>query len=246
MRFRKQGFTLAELLIVVAVIGVLTAIAIPVFSALREKGRESTDAANIRSQYAHILSTASTVGGDVNTDGANKITLKQGEDGWQNETIRDSLAELAAIDGAPAQGGSAWVSFEYSTETVTIHYDGGSGGSGGGESGGSGGGSGTMVAPGTEVALSGGSFTGVSAGAHTLRINSPVATTIYIDVVVHAGGGNSGAHSAEKQRIPITLEPGEHDYGITLDKKGSLGIAFESEISQSDADALVGSIQMIS
>ena len=50
----KKGFTLAELLIVVAIIAVLTAIAIPVFGAQLEKARDSTDQANIRSAYAEL------------------------------------------------------------------------------------------------------------------------------------------------------------------------------------------------
>ena len=48
----KKGFTLAELLIVVAIIAVLVAIAIPVFSAQLEKSRDATTVANIRSAYA--------------------------------------------------------------------------------------------------------------------------------------------------------------------------------------------------
>ena len=51
----KKGFTLAELLIVVAIIAVLVAIAIPVFTNQLEKSREATDAANIRSAYAESL-----------------------------------------------------------------------------------------------------------------------------------------------------------------------------------------------
>ena len=48
----KKGFTLAELLIVVAIIAVLVAIAIPIFTTQLEKAREATDMANIRSAYA--------------------------------------------------------------------------------------------------------------------------------------------------------------------------------------------------
>ena len=46
-RNNKKGFTLAELLIVVAIIAVLVAIAIPIFTSQLEKSRESTDLANI-------------------------------------------------------------------------------------------------------------------------------------------------------------------------------------------------------
>ena len=53
---REKGFTMAELLIVVAIVAVLVAIAIPVFSAQLEKSREATDAANIRSAEAQLVS----------------------------------------------------------------------------------------------------------------------------------------------------------------------------------------------
>ena len=51
-KMNKKGFTLAELLIVVAIIAVLVAIAIPVFTAQLEKSRQATTLANLRSGYA--------------------------------------------------------------------------------------------------------------------------------------------------------------------------------------------------
>ena len=54
----KAGFTLAELLIVVAIIAVLVAIAIPVFTTRLEASRETTDIANLRSAYASAQVTA--------------------------------------------------------------------------------------------------------------------------------------------------------------------------------------------
>lgn len=49
---QNNGFTLAELLIVVAIIGVLVAISIPIFTAQLEKARDATSVANLRSAYA--------------------------------------------------------------------------------------------------------------------------------------------------------------------------------------------------
>ena len=46
---RDDGFTLAELLIVVAIIGVLVAISIPIFSSQLEKSRRAVDISNARS-----------------------------------------------------------------------------------------------------------------------------------------------------------------------------------------------------
>ena len=48
----RKGFTLAELLIVVAIIAVLVAISIPIFRNQQEKSRESVDLANLRNAYA--------------------------------------------------------------------------------------------------------------------------------------------------------------------------------------------------
>ncbi len=58
MKKNNKGFTLAELLIVVAIIAVLVAISIPVFTAQLEKAREATDAANLRSAYAEAMAAA--------------------------------------------------------------------------------------------------------------------------------------------------------------------------------------------
>lgn len=51
-KLNKKGFTLAELLIVVAIIGVLVAISIPIFTGQLEKAREGVDESNLRSLYA--------------------------------------------------------------------------------------------------------------------------------------------------------------------------------------------------
>jgi len=53
--FKKYGFTLAELLIVVAIIGVLVAISIPIFSNQLRKARLATNQANARAAYAQAM-----------------------------------------------------------------------------------------------------------------------------------------------------------------------------------------------
>ena len=65
-RNNKKGFTLAELLIVVAIIAVLVAIAIPIFTSQLEKSRDSVSISNIRASYAEASATYLTAnGGDV-------------------------------------------------------------------------------------------------------------------------------------------------------------------------------------
>lgn len=51
----KKGFTLMEMLIVVAIIGILIAIAIPTFSNALTKARIAADEANLRSYYSQCI-----------------------------------------------------------------------------------------------------------------------------------------------------------------------------------------------
>ena len=56
MKENKKGFTLAELLIVVAIIAVLVAISIPIFTSQLEKSRDAVTLSNIRAAYAEASS----------------------------------------------------------------------------------------------------------------------------------------------------------------------------------------------
>ena len=82
MKKNNKGFTLAELLIVVAIIAVLVAIAIPIFTTQLEKSREATDIANVRSAYANIVAAYIT---DAKPQSM-QVTAKQAQPGWQGES----------------------------------------------------------------------------------------------------------------------------------------------------------------
>ena len=104
----KKGFTLAELLIVVAIIAVLVAIAIPIFTSQLEKSREAVDAANIRAAYAEISADALTGDLPENMD-KYKVALKQKVSGWG--TTFDFPDNLIEGTTAPAENGE--VTFEW-------------------------------------------------------------------------------------------------------------------------------------
>ena len=79
MKKNNKGFTLMELLIVIAIIVVLVAIAIPVFNAQLEKAREATDMANIRAAYAEVSANLIT----EETAEAETVAAVQTKTDWQ-------------------------------------------------------------------------------------------------------------------------------------------------------------------
>lgn len=73
----KKGFTLMEMLIVVAIIAVLVAIAIPVFNGALTKSKEAADVANVRALYAEWQVSILTENKDIPAD---KATFLAGPD----------------------------------------------------------------------------------------------------------------------------------------------------------------------
>lgn len=120
----NKGFTLAELLIVVAIIAVLVAIAIPVFTTQLEKSRESTDASNIRGYYAEIATALLT--GDL-TDAATTTTTTQVGAGLTatvaglNTAKAENDTYTVTVDGyTPVQKTAEWQSGDQTVAGATI------------------------------------------------------------------------------------------------------------------------------
>lgn len=101
MRDNNKGFTLIELLIVVVIIGILAAIAIPKFSATRERAyfaAMKSDLKNLASQQEiyysdHYLYTTNTTNlGFVSSDGVNVAIGEATNTGWAATAVHDALA----------------------------------------------------------------------------------------------------------------------------------------------------------
>lgn len=115
MKQNKNGFTLMEMLIVIAIIAVLIAVAIPVFASQLEKAREATDLANVRSAYAQV-STEALLG---DSEATVTVDLKQKQADWQSV---DSV-NIGGIVHSKSQGDTKnWIGVAAPNGTCVVSY----------------------------------------------------------------------------------------------------------------------------
>lgn len=124
-RKENHGFTLAEVLIVVAIIGVLVAISIPMFAEQLEKSRESVDFANVRSAYAEVMMAVSvedTTSKLYKDDGSyrKKVRLKQRIDDWSTKMDNIVIGGVAYLD--KDQENAQWLNSPKSKGICEVYY----------------------------------------------------------------------------------------------------------------------------
>lgn len=125
----SKGFTLMEMLIVVAIIAILVAIMIPVMTNQLERSREAADAANIRAAYAEVMAAAlvgDTSDSNVTLTGhvySTTVVATQKQTGWQNTSI-EKIGGLDVNDttgiNAVVNPGTWTVSYNEETGAVSI------------------------------------------------------------------------------------------------------------------------------
>ena len=86
-KLNKKGFTLAELLIVVAIIAVLVAISIPIFTSQLEKSRDAVTVSNMRAAYAEATAAYLTANGNAVTDGDVVVAAPTGTSGSRKTAV---------------------------------------------------------------------------------------------------------------------------------------------------------------
>ncbi len=149
-----KGFTLAELLIVVAIIAVLVAIGIPIFTSQLEKSREAVDLSDVRSAYAEVMMASIT--GDTTAyytkdtnqtiyDLQNNVytitvePLKQKQDNWQT-ALPITIGGVSSTDnvhwvGNPGANGKCRIVYTPAQgatgDYVTFYWEGGTSGDSG-------------------------------------------------------------------------------------------------------------------
>lgn len=107
---RSGGFTLIEMLIVVAIIAILVIISIPMVNSSLDKAKKATDDANERAAkgaaMVEYMLSDSTTGAVYHYDADSGKAIKDGEAG------ADSIAAYGKGTGTPARNGHAVVTID--------------------------------------------------------------------------------------------------------------------------------------
>ena len=119
VRGNKKGFTLAELLVVVAIVGILVAISSPVFTAQLSKARKATNLANLRAAkaaaVAEYLTSESEGTKTYNYDIATGTATATDDKAATTERKLDD----SATSGTAVDGNAKYTKFSVTVTTTT-------------------------------------------------------------------------------------------------------------------------------
>jgi len=118
----KKGFTLMEMLIVVAIIVILVAISIPTFTSQLDNARTNTDKANLRAAKA-VINTMEMTGDWSQVDGYDVTTASEVILYYNLETGEFQTAEITSGYGQSTANSSNVISVGVTKGKITTAID---------------------------------------------------------------------------------------------------------------------------
>jgi len=120
----KKGFTLMEMLIVIAIIAILIAIAIPLFTQQLNAAKQAADESNARALYAqlqadYMLSQTGTVDNDP---GSGVTTTYTAKDGTKTKYVWSDACTAGTITVGTTGTGATAPSVEITTNNKTFKF----------------------------------------------------------------------------------------------------------------------------
>ena len=100
VRENKKGFTLAELLVVVAIVAILVAISIPVFTAQLSKARKATNQANMRAAKAAAIAEYLTSDAEATAEVKYNYSIESGSVTKVEKSVTADATTSVDIDDA--------------------------------------------------------------------------------------------------------------------------------------------------